>query len=51
MNDDQFAHHVNAQKNDFAQWVSGVLCDEKCARALLKAKTKKGAAGAAARHL
>lgn len=46
MNDEQFAHHVNSEKNDFAKWVAEVLEDEKCAQALLKAKTRKAAARA-----
>lgn len=51
MGDEQFTHHVGEQKNDFAKWVEEVLCHNKCAQALLKAKTRKGAAGVVARHL
>lgn len=38
-----FAHHVNTEKNDFADWVDLVLGDGECALALRKAKTAKSA--------
>lgn len=38
-----FAHHVNIEKNDFADWVDLVLGDGECALALRKAKTAKSA--------
>jgi len=40
MKDEQFRHHVNSEKNDFAKWVGEVLQDPDCARALAKVKTK-----------
>lgn len=40
MKDNQFAHHVNKEKNDFARWVGEVLQDQVCARALTKVRTK-----------
>ncbi len=38
-----FAHHVNKEKNDFADWVDSVLCDEACAADLRKTKTAASA--------
>ena len=46
MSEQQFAHHVGKQKNDFAAWVKGVLAEESCAKKLLSAKNKKAAAKA-----
>ncbi len=43
MNDEQFAHHVNAQRNDFANWVEDVLGNAKCARALRKSGSRSAA--------
>ena len=39
----QFAHHVGAGRNDFADWVGAVLEDAACAKALRRAKTRLGA--------
>lgn len=39
----QFAHHVAAGKNDFANWVEVVLDDAACAHALRRAKTRRAA--------
>ncbi len=44
MSDEQFAHHVTAEKNDFAKWVEEVLGDGQSAQALKRAKTRKAAA-------
>jgi hypothetical protein len=44
MTDEQFAHHVTSEKNDFALWVGGVLEDEVCAKKLQRAKSAKKAA-------
>jgi hypothetical protein len=43
VSDAQFAHHVGAGKNDFANWVEAVLDDAACARALRRAKTPAAA--------
>lgn len=44
ISDEQFKYHVvGAKKNDFAAWVSGVLHDESCARALARTRTRKTA--------
>lgn len=40
MSDDIFYHHVNDDKNDFAEWVDYVLCDGDCAIELRKADSK-----------
>ncbi|OGG47658.1 hypothetical protein A3D66_01100 [Candidatus Kaiserbacteria bacterium RIFCSPHIGHO2_02_FULL_50_9] len=48
MNDAIYAYHVNRGRNDFAKWVSEVLKDQHCARALQKAKNRAGAARAVA---
>ncbi len=37
----QFAHHVNNAKNDFAKWVDEVIRDSELARKLRKIKTKE----------
>lgn len=47
----QFAHHVGARKNDFANWVEAVLDDIACAKALRRAKTRVGALRAVERGL
>ncbi len=39
INKEQFIHHVNSMKNDFASWVEEVLCDEKCANNIRRSKT------------
>ena len=40
MSDEQFAHHVTGDRNDFASWVDHVLGDAKCAKALRKARSR-----------
>jgi len=39
MSEDQFAHHVDKTKNDFASWVEGVLEDAACANSLRRSRT------------
>jgi len=39
INKEQFIHHVNSMKNDFASWVEEVLCDKKCANNIRRSKT------------
>jgi len=46
-----FGHHVNSEKNDFADWVELTLCDGDCAKDLRKAKTPKSAKSVVVRHL
>ena len=41
MNDETFHHHVNAEKNDFSNWVKNVIGDEKLANDLLSSKSKE----------
>jgi len=41
MSDDAFKHHCNAEKNDFANWVMGVIGDRKLAKSISKVRTKK----------
>jgi hypothetical protein len=43
MSEEQFRHHVAKDKNDFAVWVGGVLCDERCSKQLHKVKNKEEA--------
>ncbi len=43
MSPEAYAHHVTADRNDFADWVEFVLIDKKCADALRKAKDQKAA--------
>ncbi|MFH1182252.1 MAG: hypothetical protein V1702_04795 [Candidatus Woesearchaeota archaeon] len=43
INPEQFAYHVNKEKNDFSSWVRDVICDKTLAVALMKAKTKAAA--------
>ena len=40
MDEEVFLHHVNQEKNDFADWVEYVLQDKECADALRKGKRK-----------
>ena len=42
MSKDEFMHHVNAEKNDFANWVHDILGDKTLATSLRKVKTKAG---------
>jgi len=46
-----YEHHVNVDKHDFAEWVDHVLCDEKCAAELRKAKDSKKARTIVEKHL
>jgi hypothetical protein len=43
ISDAQFAHHVGGGRNDFADWVEGVLEDAACAKALRRVKTRAAA--------
>lgn len=43
MSDETFAYHVNAEKNDFANWIREVLLDKKLATDLKSAKTPAAA--------
>ena len=51
MDDEIFFHHVNKDKNDFADWVEYVLQDRDCAEALRKAKKKETLHKTVERHL
>jgi len=39
-NEDTFKHHVNADKNDFSNWINNIIGDKKLANDLLSSKTK-----------
>lgn len=43
MTEEQFVHHVNPGKNDFAKWVREVLGDKGTAKRLARIKTRRGA--------
>ena len=43
MTDEEFGQHVNAEKNDFANWVEEVLRDKECAKGLRRAKRRMSA--------
>lgn len=43
MDDSIFLHHVNDERNDFADWVEQVLGDEECAKALRRSGKKSQA--------
>lgn len=47
----QFAHHVNAEKNDFSNWVGEVLRDRDLAGKLRQNKTRLGTVRAIEAHL
>jgi hypothetical protein len=51
MEDEIFLHHVNTEKNDFADWVEHVLEDKECAEALRRAKKKAQAKKVVELHL
>jgi hypothetical protein len=51
MDDDTFSHHVNNDKNDFADWVEYVLLDKKLSDALKKFKTSKKSSTAVRMHI
>ncbi|MFH1049215.1 MAG: hypothetical protein V1732_06150 [Patescibacteria group bacterium] len=40
MSEETFAHHVNAEKNDFVNWVREILLDKKLAADLKRSKTR-----------
>lgn len=46
MSDETFSHHVNAEKNDFANWVRDIIKDEKLARDLSRSNDRAVAAKA-----
>ncbi len=37
-----FKHHVNKEKNDFANWINDIIKDTKLAKDISKTKEKKG---------
>ena len=41
MGPEQFSHHVNSEKNDFANWVNEVIGDQVLAKSLARIKTQK----------
>ncbi|MBI3034391.1 hypothetical protein HYY72_04475 [Candidatus Woesearchaeota archaeon] len=43
INDEQFTHHLNKDKNDFSKWVNDVFGDEELAKALSRVSTKTAA--------
>jgi hypothetical protein len=51
ISDEQFAHHVGGDRNDFALWVEEVLGDATCAKALRRARTRQEARKAVAARL
>jgi hypothetical protein len=51
MSESQFAHHVGPGRNDFANWVEGVLDDAECAGVLRRARSRSGAVRAVKIHL
>lgn len=40
ISNEDFSHHVNSEKNDFANWVNDILLDKNFASALRKASSK-----------
>lgn len=46
-----YEYHAEGSTNDFAEWVEVVLCDDDCAAALRRTKTKKGARTVIVKHL
>ncbi|MBI2176544.1 hypothetical protein HYU40_04350 [Candidatus Woesearchaeota archaeon] len=51
LTEQQFAHHVNKVKNDFAKWAAEVIRDSELARTLLRIKSKDELAGAITERL
>ncbi len=51
MTEEQFVYHVKPSGNDFARWVSEILQDKICARALIRAKTGPAALAVVRRAL
>ena len=48
MTDDTFHHHSGEERNDFSNWISKVVGDEKLARDVSKAKSRMQASKAVA---
>lgn len=48
---DIYGHHVNKEKNDFADWVEDILQDRDCALELRKARKPKTARGVVVRYI
>lgn len=51
MSDDTYIFHVNAEKNDFYNWVRDIIRDEELATGLLQATSRLAAAQCAASRL
>lgn len=47
----QFTHHVNPEKNDFARWIEDVLRDRELAGKLRRCKTRVSTVRAIETHL
>ena len=43
ISDDTFRHHVNAEKNDFSNWIRDAVGDGKLANDLLSSRSKESA--------
>jgi len=41
LSNEEFNHHVNANKNDFSRWIRDVFGEEKLAEDLLKTRDRK----------
>lgn len=51
MEKEVYSYHVAKDRNDFATWVSDVLCDAACAKDLHQAKSPRSARTVVVRHL
>ena len=51
LDDDVYNHHVNAEKNDFANWVSGVFEQHDLAETLRASESKQESHIALLKHL
>lgn len=51
LSEEQFAHHVNEEKHDFAQWVEQVLQNKELAQKMRKSVTKRGLARLLTLHI
>ncbi len=51
MSDETYTYHVNAEKNDFANWVKDIIGDTRLANDLRKARSREEAARIVARRL
>ena len=51
MSDDQFAHHVNSERNDFANWVHNVLDDTELSGKLKRCKTRLSTLRSVSAHI